>query len=96
MFFPLFFMLHYIVQRLSIENDRKNQQWNAFRCQEDLSDNRLLPLSLSPSLSLYLCVPLSVTLPMTVGLGEVANFVAYLFAPATVVTPLGALSVLIR
>ena len=83
-------MLHYIVQRLSIENDRKNQQWNAFRCQEDLSDNRLLPLSLSPSL------PLSVTLPMTVGLGEVANFVAYLFAPATVVTPLGALSVLIR
>ncbi|XP_056450467.1 magnesium transporter NIPA4 [Gadus chalcogrammus] len=32
---------------------------------------------------------------LTMGLGEVANFVAYLFAPATVVTPLGALSVLI-
>lgn len=28
--------------------------------------------------------------------GEVANFGAYAFAPATVVTPLGALSVLIR
>ncbi|CAL8265504.1 unnamed protein product [Merluccius merluccius] len=32
---------------------------------------------------------------LTMGAGEVANFVAYLFAPATVVTPLGALSVLI-
>lgn len=31
-----------------------------------------------------------------VGGGEVANFTAYMFAPATVVTPLGALSVLIR
>ncbi len=31
-----------------------------------------------------------------VGAGEVANFTAYMFAPATVVTPLGALSVLIR
>ena len=28
--------------------------------------------------------------------GEVANFGAYAFAPATVVTPLGALSILIR
>lgn len=33
---------------------------------------------------------------LTVGAGEVANFAAYMFAPATVVTPLGALSVLIR
>lgn len=30
------------------------------------------------------------------GLGEAANFAAYTFAPATLVTPLGALSVLIR
>ncbi|KAL2094882.1 hypothetical protein ACEWY4_009601 [Coilia grayii] len=32
---------------------------------------------------------------LTMGAGEVANFAAYMFAPATVVTPLGALSVLI-
>ncbi|XP_056140239.1 magnesium transporter NIPA4 [Lampris incognitus] len=32
---------------------------------------------------------------LTMGAGEVANFAAYVFAPATVVTPLGALSVLI-
>ncbi|XP_051834758.1 magnesium transporter NIPA4 [Antechinus flavipes] len=32
---------------------------------------------------------------VTMGLGEAANFGAYIFAPATVVTPLGALSVLI-
>lgn len=31
-----------------------------------------------------------------VGTGEVANFAAYAFAPATLVTPLGALSVLVR
>lgn len=30
----------------------------------------------------------------TVGVGEMANFAAYAFAPASVVTPLGALSVL--
>lgn len=30
------------------------------------------------------------------GAGEVCNFAAYMFAPATLVTPLGALSVLIR
>lgn len=30
------------------------------------------------------------------GAGEAANFAAYAFAPATLVTPLGALSVLIR
>ncbi|XP_069754040.1 magnesium transporter NIPA2-like isoform X2 [Narcine bancroftii] len=32
---------------------------------------------------------------LTMGVGEVMNFAAYAFAPATVVTPLGALSVLI-
>lgn len=31
-----------------------------------------------------------------VGTGEAANFAAYAFAPATLVTPLGALSVLVR
>lgn len=29
------------------------------------------------------------------GIGEVANFAAYAFAPASLVTPLGALSVLV-
>lgn len=32
---------------------------------------------------------------VTVGIGEAANFVAYAFAPASLVTPLGALSVLV-
>jgi hypothetical protein len=32
---------------------------------------------------------------ITLGIGEVANFAAYAFAPAILVTPLGALSVLI-
>nr|XP_039261235.1 magnesium transporter NIPA2-like [Styela clava] len=32
---------------------------------------------------------------ITMGLGEAANFIAYAFAPATLVTPLGALSVLV-
>lgn len=32
---------------------------------------------------------------LTMGVGEVANFVAYAFAPASLVTPLGALSVLV-
>ena len=32
----------------------------------------------------------------TMGLGEFCNFAAYGFAPASVVTPLGALSVLVR
>lgn len=35
-------------------------------------------------------------LSSAVGLGEAANSAAYAFAPATLVTPLGALSVLIR
>lgn len=34
--------------------------------------------------------------PFKVGAGEAANFAAYAFAPATLVTPLGALSVLVR
>lgn len=33
---------------------------------------------------------------LTVGAGEAANFAAYAFAPAMLVTPLGALSVLVR
>lgn len=28
--------------------------------------------------------------------GEVANFVAYIYAPAVLVTPLGALSIIVR
>lgn len=35
-------------------------------------------------------------LSSAVGAGEACNFAAYMFAPATLVTPLGALSVLIR
>ena len=31
----------------------------------------------------------------SVGIGELANFAAYAFAPASLVTPLGALSVLV-
>lgn len=33
---------------------------------------------------------------MTVIVGEIANFAAYAFAPAILVTPLGALSIIIR
>lgn len=36
------------------------------------------------------------SLCFSVGAGEACNFAAYAFAPATLVTPLGALSVLIR
>jgi hypothetical protein len=32
----------------------------------------------------------------TVIIGEIANFAAYAFAPAILVTPLGALSIIIR
>lgn len=32
----------------------------------------------------------------TVLVGEIANFVAYIFAPAVLVTPLGALSIIVR
>lgn len=33
---------------------------------------------------------------MTVIVGEIANFVAYIYAPAVLVTPLGALSIIVR
>jgi hypothetical protein len=33
---------------------------------------------------------------LTMAAGEVANFAAYAFAPAVLVTPLGALSIIIR
>ena len=33
---------------------------------------------------------------MTVIVGEIANFVAYAFAPAILVAPLGALSIIVR
>lgn len=33
---------------------------------------------------------------MAVVVGEIANFAAYAFAPAILVTPLGALSIIIR
>lgn len=39
---------------------------------------------------------LFITLVQTVIVGEVANFVAYVYAPAVLVTPLGALSIIIR
>lgn len=32
---------------------------------------------------------------LSVGIGEAANFAAYAFAPASLVTPLGALSILV-
>lgn len=39
---------------------------------------------------------ISVTLYVLVIVGEAANFVAYIYAPAVLVTPLGALSIIIR
>ena len=39
---------------------------------------------------------ISVRMYVSVGIGEAANFAAYAFAPATLVTSLGALSVLVR
>lgn len=33
---------------------------------------------------------------VTVIVGEIANFVAYMYAPAVLVTPLGALSIIVR
>jgi len=39
--------------------------------------------------------PFSIVVDTSVVIGEVANFAAYTFAPAILVTPLGALSVLI-
>ncbi len=43
--------------------------------------------------------PLSILMgknDMAVIVGEVANFAAYAFAPAVLVTPLGALSIIVR
>jgi hypothetical protein len=43
--------------------------------------------------------PLSILMgknEMAVIVGEVANFAAYAFAPAVLVTPLGALSIIVR
>lgn len=37
-----------------------------------------------------------VTILITVIVGEIANFAAYAFAPAILVTPLGALSIIFR
>jgi hypothetical protein len=39
---------------------------------------------------------LSEGFPLSVIVGEIANFVAYAFAPAVLVTPLGALSIIVR
>ena len=44
----------------------------------------------------YLREPLWWVGLLTMALGEVANFAAYAFAPAILVTPLGALSIIIR
>nr|CAB3486299.1 unnamed protein product [Digitaria exilis] len=44
----------------------------------------------------YLYEPLWWVGMMTMIVGEVANFAAYAFAPAILVTPLGALSIIIR
>jgi len=33
---------------------------------------------------------------LAVIVGEIANFVAYIYAPAVLVTPLGALSIIVR
>jgi len=45
----------------------------------------------SPSVNDFVCM-----MDVLVGIGEAANFAAYAFAPATLVTSLGALSVLVR
>lgn len=42
----------------------------------------------------YICIKIY-EMNVTVGIGEAANFVAYAFAPASLITPLGALSVLV-
>lgn len=44
----------------------------------------------------YLLEPLWWLGLVTMALGEVANFAAYAFAPAILVTPLGAISIIIR
>lgn len=44
----------------------------------------------------YLLEPLWWVGLVTMTFGEIANFVAYVYAPAVLVTPLGALSIIIR
>ena len=44
----------------------------------------------------YLAEPLWWAGMLTMVVGEVANFAAYAFAPAILVTPLGALSIIVR
>ena len=44
----------------------------------------------------YLLQPLWWSGLLTMIVGEVANFAAYAFAPAILVTPLGALSIIVR
>lgn len=61
----------------------------------------LIALKMHNDLNEILCVvthllAVCFSLVCSVGGGEAANFAAYAFAPATIVTPLGALSVLIR
>lgn len=61
--------------------------------------HRNVPASSSPAGSggfSYLLEPLWWTGMITMVLGEVANFAAYAFAPAILVTPLGALSIIVR
>lgn len=41
-------------------------------------------------------MPISAFIFLLVIVGEVANFAAYAFAPAILVTPLGALSIIVR
>lgn len=48
---------------------------------------------MTPKTSMFNCILYAI---FAVGAGEAANFAAYAFAPATLVTPLGALSVLVR
>lgn len=49
----------------------------------------------SGSLSGVVLFPFHLLDSLLVGVGEACNFIAYAFAPATLVTPLGALSVLV-
>lgn len=44
----------------------------------------------------YLAEPLWWAGMLTMVVGEIANFAAYAFAPAILVTPLGALSIIVR
>jgi Magnesium transporter NIPA len=57
----------------------------------------IVPHFLFVVISLPFCFPIITKLVISaVIVGEVANFAAYAFAPAILVTPLGALSIIIR